>query len=334
MSPGDDPYVIHRGVLHHLSKQVLEENNYREDLIAVQQSFQQFESHVIETMQQAMEAFNSHVGGQAEKTRQLIADMTGTAQKVPVEHEWKVFAEKSRDILIDPNEPPRVVEDIKVPNQEHPSTKPLIEGSLERKSRNKLSWGYNTGYYVVTPSKFLHEFKDSDHTRKEPQPELSVYLPDATLGAPKEGKFEVKGKDRSKKMASKLTGSSELHFKAHSVEDAQKWFEAIKTAAEGAPVESTPASPTSPTDTAAASSSLAAAASPDSEKRAEEGHKPQEAGVMGEGEAASPAEDSKAAEAGIQSPPSPPVAEAGPSKAEATPPQTTPAVEEEKKQAA
>lgn len=287
MSPGEDPYVTQRGVLHRLSKQVLEENNYREDLIAVQQNFQQFEAHVVETVQQAMEAFNSHAGGQAEKTRQLIADMTSTMQKVPVDAEWKTFVSRSQDVLIDPAEPARTVESITFPNQDHQSTKALLEGSLERKSRNKLL-GYSTGYYVVTPSKFLHEFKDSDNVRKDPQPELSIYLPDATLGAPKGEKFDVKGKDRTKSLSSKLTGSSELHFKAHSAADATKWFEAIMTAAQGAPVQSTPASPISPSSPIAATtttSSLSAAATPPLDEKKSEDHAPQEAGVTG-GEAA------------------------------------------------
>lgn len=283
-SPQEDPYVIRRGVLHRLHKQVLEENNYRNDLIAVQANFEQFESHVVMTMQQAMEAFNTHAGSQAEKTRQLVADMTSTAQNIQPNSEWKAFIGRSQDILIDPDEPPRLVEAITFPNQDHRSTKPLMEGSLERKSRNKLSWGYSTGYYVVTPSKFLHEFKDSDNVRKDPQPELSIYLPDAVIGAPKGEKFEVKGKDIAKTMSSRLTGSSELHFKAHTAADAQKWFDAIKSAADGAPVESTPASPISPSSEGTIPASLAAAATHNKESGEE--HKAQEFGVVGGAEPA------------------------------------------------
>jgi hypothetical protein len=126
---------------------------------------------------------------------------------------------------------------------DHAATAPLIEGSLERKSRNKLSWGYSTAYYVVTPSKFLHEFKDSDNSRHEPKPELSIYLPDATIGQPNGEKFNIKGKDKSKTFSSKLSGSSELAFKAHTAEDAEKWFRVIKDVV-GATGPITPLSPT------------------------------------------------------------------------------------------
>lgn len=247
MNPSEDPYVIHRGVLHRLNKQVIEENNQRNDLISVQQNFEAFETHVVQVIQQAMEAFNQFAGGQAEKTRALYSDMLGAAQRVPPDFEWTGFVQRNSEVLINPNEGPRSVESITFPNQDHPAAKPLIEGSLERKSRNKLSWGWSTGYYVVTTSKFLHEFKDSDNIRKDPTPELSIYLPDATIGSPSGDKFNVKGKDKSKTMSSKLTGSSEINFKAHTAADAERWYEVIRNVAgatgPAVPYTSTPSSP-------------------------------------------------------------------------------------------
>lgn len=289
----DDPYVIHRGVLHRLNKQVLEENNHRNDLIAVQTNFQVFEAHVIHVIQEVMETFNTFAAGQAEKVRALYSDMLGAAQKIPADFEWKAFVGRSKDRLIDPNEDPRSVESIQFPNMEHPSTKPLIEGTLERKSRNKLSWGTQTGYYVVTPSKFLHEFKDSDNVRKDPTPELSIYLPDAIIGVPSGEKFNVKGKDRSGNMGGKLAGTSEFSFKAHTAAEAQKWFEAIRnvTNATG------PAPPTSPTPSppavAAEDKKLEAAPAAVAAAPAAAGEKPVVAVDT----------DHKAQEAGMSSPP-------------------------------
>lgn len=285
----DDPYVIRRGVIHRLSKQVMEENNHRNDLIAVQTNFKVFEAHVIHVIQEAFEAFNTFAGGQAEKVRALYADMLGAAQRIPPNFEWKAFSTRSKDILIDPNEDPRTVESIQFPNMDHSSTKALIEGSLERKSRNKLSWGYSTGYYVVTPSKFLHEFKDSDNLRNDPKPELSIYLPEAIIGAPNGDKFNVKGKDRSGSMGGKLVGSSELAFKAHTPAEAQKWFDIIRnvTGATG------PAPPTTPSPVLEDNKTLeaaAVAAVPANEKPTilTENLKAQEAGITGKDEVASP----------------------------------------------
>ena len=252
MNPSEDPYVVQRGVFHRLSKQVMEENNSRHDLISVQNNFQTFEGHIIEVIQQALMSFNQFVGGQAQKEQTLFADMLGTAQRIPPDFEWNQFVARNGDMLMDPNAPERTVDSINFANQNHSSTKALIEGTLERKSRNKLSMsGYSTGYYVVTPSKFLHEFKDNDNLRKDPVPELSIYLPDATIGATNGEKFNVKGKDVSKGLSSKLSGTSELAFKAHTAADAQKWFEVIRAAAGAGPTEpytSEPSTPVSPVE--------------------------------------------------------------------------------------
>lgn len=251
MTAAEDPYVVQRGVFHRLATQVIHENNNRHDLIAVQNNFAQFEHHVIEVIQSALESFNQFVGGQAQKEQQLYADILGTAQCIPFDFEWTQFVQRSGNMLVDPNGSERTIDGLAFPNHDHRSTKPLIEGTLERKSRNKLSMsGYSTGYYVVTPSKFLHEFKDNEYLKKDPVPELSIYLPDATIGTTSGEKFNVKGKDISKGIGSKLSGSSEIQFKAHTASDAQKWSEVIRTAAaagpSGAYSGSTPTSPISP----------------------------------------------------------------------------------------
>lgn len=284
----DDPYVIKRGVFHRLHKQVLEENAHRNDLIAVQNSFKDFEAHVLRTIQQAIEALSQLAGGQGDKVRALHADILGAAQRVPHDLEWNAFMGREGHRLVDPNEPPRSVDAITFPNMDHPGARPLIEGTLERKSRNKLSWGYAAGHYVVTPAKFLHEFKDTDDAKHEPKPELSVYLPGALVGAPSGDKFSVKGKDSSKTLSSKLSGSSELSFKAASSAEAERWFKIIKECADTV----APASPTSPSDAqspALATSSedpsanISRAATGDNKVAEEElKHAGQETGVTGE----------------------------------------------------
>ncbi|KAL1849356.1 hypothetical protein VTK73DRAFT_9920 [Phialemonium thermophilum] len=293
LSPHDDPYVIHRGVLFRLNHQILEENNHRNDLIAVQTNFQTFEAHIVQVVQQAMEAFNQFAGGQAEKARALFSDMLGAVQRIPPDFEWKRFESRSADKLVNPNEPPRMLESVQFPNMNHPSTKPLIEGTLQRKSRNKLSWGYQTGYYVVTPSKYLHEFKDSDNLRKDPTPELSIYLPDAIIGLPHQDKFSIKGKDESKKLSGKLTGHSEISFKANSTTAANQWVEVIKSVVgDSAQYAETEPSPDAEHDkkleAGAAETATTAAPLAPAEPATAAGtdHPAQEAGVIGTGASA------------------------------------------------
>ncbi|KAJ5550128.1 hypothetical protein N7535_001930 [Penicillium sp. DV-2018c] len=78
-----DPYLLKRGINHRLNNQVNEENNHRRDILAVQNSFQQFEAHVLQTVQSTLEQFNQHMSGQLDRQRGMYADILGTAQRIP-----------------------------------------------------------------------------------------------------------------------------------------------------------------------------------------------------------------------------------------------------------
>jgi len=225
----DDPYIVQRQVYHRLNKQVLEENNNRDDMISVQNHFAQFEAHVVQTFQQGMGQFNQVVSNMAEQTRHMYGDMLGTSQRIAPDFEWNGFMKRNGHVLIDPSAPKRSVESIGFPNQDHRSTQPLIAGSLERKG--KMLKRYEAGFYVVTPSKYLHEFKTDDDFNKEPTAENSLYLPDCLIGAVDGVKFNVKGKDTSGGLASKLSRAHEFSFKAHTPDDARRWHEIISSVA-------------------------------------------------------------------------------------------------------
>ncbi|KAJ5595135.1 uncharacterized protein N7459_001343 [Penicillium hispanicum] len=229
----NDPYILKRGINHRLNKQVIEENNHRNDILAVQNSFQQFEAHVLQTIQVVLDQFFQLMGGQLDRQRAMFADVLGTAQRIPPDFEWMNFCVRNDATLVNPDSPPRSFESISFPNQDHRSTQPLIEGSLERRSRAVIK-GYSTGYYVVTPARYLHEFKDTDDFRRDPTPELSLYLPDCVVGAIDGVKFNVKGKDVSSgKVGNAFHTTTELSFKAHSAGDAEKWWTVIKDATRG-----------------------------------------------------------------------------------------------------
>ncbi|KAK1051329.1 hypothetical protein LTR74_016837 [Friedmanniomyces endolithicus] len=230
LKAAEDPYILQRQVYHRLSRQVLEENNTRDDVLAVQNSFAHFEAHVVQTFQNGMAQFNQVVTNQAEQTRSMYGDMIGTTQRMPVDFEWNGFVKRNSNVLIDPSAPKRAVENIAFPNQDHRSTQPLIAGSLER--RGKMLKRYDTGFYVVTPSKYLHEFKTDDDFAKDPSPENSLYLPDSLIGAVDGVNFAVKGKDASKgSIGSKLSMAHEFQFKAHTPQDAQRWHDIISSVA-------------------------------------------------------------------------------------------------------
>ncbi len=230
VEPAHDPYVLQKGVEYRLYKQIMEENNNREDLLAIQNSFKAFEEHVIKTLQQAMSSFLQVVTTQADSTKHMYGDMVGRCTHIPLDFEWNGFVKRNNNILLDPHDQQRSMSNVNFPNQNHPATQPLIVGSLERK-RGVIK-SFSTGYYVVTPAKYLHEFKDDDSVRKDPTPEMSLYLPDCVIGAVNGQFFNVKGKDVSGgKVGSALHMTHELAFKAHTPADAEKWWEVIRGAA-------------------------------------------------------------------------------------------------------
>lgn len=253
-----DPYILQRGIHHRLNKQILEENNHRNDILKVQTDFSQFEAHVLQIVQAALSSFNQVMGAQADRHKAIYGDITATAQNIPLNFEWNGFVHRNEGVLVNPNSAPRSMTNIAFPNQGHRATKPLIEGSLERKSRGMGALkGYSSGYYAVTPSGYLHEFKDDDDFRRDPTPEHSLYIPDCVVGALDGTKFQIKGKSvAGGKLGSKMSISSDYAFKAHTAGDAEKWHAVIAgQAARGTFPDAGPGSATtSPITTSATTS--------------------------------------------------------------------------------
>ena len=242
-----DPYVIQRGIYHRLNKQIQEENNNKQDMLAVQNSFSSFETHVLTTIQQGIAQLIQILNQQNDNQTLMNNDTLAKAQAIPQDFEWNGFVQRNTHILIDPNAPPRNLSTISFPNQDHASTQPLIAGSLERKS--KMLKKYESGYYVVTPSKFLHEFKTDDDFARDPVPENALYLPDCTVGAIDGAKFNVRGKDVSKgKLGNKISMTHELAFRAHTAHDAALWWEVIRKCAGQVTEEQPVSEPNSPVD--------------------------------------------------------------------------------------
>jgi hypothetical protein len=209
----------------------------------VQNQFSQFESHIITTIQSALNSYNQFMSGQAERQKAMYADIAGTATNIPLDFEWNGFVKRNGNVLINPNAAPRTIDGISFPNQNHRATKPLIEGSLERKSRG-IGMGYKSGYYAITPAGYLHQFKDNDNFHSDPVPDVSLYLPDSSIGAVDGQKFTIKGKDSSgSKLGQKMSMSSEFQFKAHTSSDAAQWHSIIAGLTTGGATNSLPTSP-------------------------------------------------------------------------------------------
>jgi len=234
-------------------------------MLNVQNNFSTFEAHIVQTIQQGIAHFTTAVTASSETNKAMLMNMTNVAQSVKPLYEWHGFVRRNNSILIDPNVPNRSIETVGFSNQNHASTAALIQGSLERKSG--LLKKYDASYYVVTPSGYLHEFKNDDFLTRDPSPEMSLYLPDCVVGAINNGNaFNVRGKDASKgSIGSKLTGTHEFAFRAHSERDAEQWVRVLREmsgAASSARPNSTPASPISRTPTTVGSRVVSAQQQP------------------------------------------------------------------------
>lgn len=242
----NDPFILHKGVTYRLNKQIQEENANRQDMLNVQNNFSTFEAHIVQTIQQGIAHFTTAVNASGGQHQAMYTNIANMAQSIRPLGEWHNFVRRNNNILIDANTPNRSLDTVGFSNQSHASTQALIQGSLERKSG--LLKKYDASYYVVTPSKYLHEFKSDDFLTKDPSPEMSLYLPDCTVGAINNGNaFNVRGKDASKgSIGSKLTGTHEFAFRAHSERDAEQWIRVLRelSGVSGAMPNSTPVSPT------------------------------------------------------------------------------------------
>jgi hypothetical protein len=132
----------------------------------------------------------------------------------------------------------------------HCTTGQLIEGSLERKAHATGDVkAYSPGYYGITPVGYLHGYKSHDDFCKCLSPELSLYLPDCTVGAVDGATFTIKGNDVSgPKVAGKALLTYELDFRAHTPANAEEWWSIIRSAAGGNMSEGPPSEPNSPAD--------------------------------------------------------------------------------------
>lgn len=216
-------------------------------MLNVQNNFSTFEAHIVQTIQQGLAHFTTTVNASSDQDKATHVNIVNMANSVRPLGEWHGFVRRNNNVLIDPSSPARNIDAIAFPNQKHASTQPLIQGSLERKSG--LLKKYDASFYVVTPSKYLHEFKSDDFSSKDPSPEMSLYLPDCTVGAVANGtSFNIRGKDATKSsLSSKLSSTHEYSFRAHSDRDAEQWVRVLRevSGVSSALPNSTPASPVS-----------------------------------------------------------------------------------------
>jgi len=230
----EDPWYTNSLVARQLQKQVQEENALQKSIIIMQQNSEHFEEGVVRAIQTAWETFDNWSNRMSTSVQDTWATMGVLMKSVQPNTEWLAFAARS-DHLLDPETPLRNIDHINYPGKDDPSVLPVHEGMLERKKR--FTSNYSEGFYVLTPAGYLHELTSSDGY-KHPDPRLSLFLPECTLGAPstihsRSYKFHIegrKGNPNTSKGAGKLLGggSSAFTFRASNYEDMMEWWNDAK----------------------------------------------------------------------------------------------------------
>lgn len=229
----EDPWYTNMLVMRQLQKQVNEENALQKSIIIMQQNSAHFEEGVVRAIQTAWETFDSWQSRMAQQVQESWGNMGVLMKSIQPNTEWIAFAARS-DHLLDPETPLRNPDHINYPGKDDPSVLPVHQGILERKKR--YTKAYKEGYYVLTPAGYLHEHRSSDIT-KHAEPELSLFLPECTLGAPsslhaRSHKFHIEGKKGSpltrKSGSFSLSREHAYTFRARSHDELMEWWNDAK----------------------------------------------------------------------------------------------------------
>lgn len=228
----DDPYVQNILVAKQLQKQVLEENALQKSIIIMQQSSAHFEEGIVRSIQSTWQTFDEWQSRMSDTVQQTWRALGESMASLAPDREWIEFAART-DHLLDPETPLRNPETIEYPFKNDASVVAVHVGLLERKKKWSRSW--SEGYYVLTPSGWLHEYANSDPNGRT-SPIFSLFLPLCTLGPPStqrsrshkfqlEGKSDAQGSRRNSILPGKLGGGSHAYsFRARSHEEMMEWW--------------------------------------------------------------------------------------------------------------
>ncbi|KAH9459399.1 hypothetical protein Pst134EA_019552 [Puccinia striiformis f. sp. tritici] len=241
----DDPVLLHRQVEEQVKQQMNLENSLTRMIIEYQKKAFELEKRVNIDLQAVVNDFET-ARLSAEKSisgewHTIHAGVTGLNPEL----EWNEFAQRSGH-LIPEDVQMGDLEKINFEGHNEEITSPINVGLLERKKR--FTRNYKESYYILTPSGYLHEFKTSDPTKHQ-EPEMSIFLPNCTLGAPappsaKTFKWHIEGARRTSggantgslnKMKKSLhIGSKEVafSFKSRTHAEMMHWWELMQKVAQ------------------------------------------------------------------------------------------------------
>lgn len=223
----NDPYVLYRLTLQALDDQLAKENAHSDSLIVAEKNLQNLETHLVQVLQQATKLFSEVIAGFHSLSNETYFGIAYSFANISPEAEWSSFYNDNINQLVPYDRPLREISNVTFQNDNHPSTKPVVEGTLNRKE-GKILKSWTPGYYVLTQSHFLLQYESNNYVQ-DPSPELAIYLPESTVSgieSKDSGKFKftIHAKDQTRTVG--LTTKT-YSFKANTLSETEVWHRAI-----------------------------------------------------------------------------------------------------------
>lgn len=222
-SKENDPFIQARYANFRLKEKIASEQQSLDQVKSDEEHLGLFEASVVRDLQSVFAALSEIMGNHFDEQKRMFAEVTATAQVIPENFEWEQFFQRNNTTLINKDTQTPSPGEIGSPEWEHP-TNPAIDGFLERKHTLK---GYSEHYYVVTFSKYLHQFSSQATKDDSSSPELSLYLPHCELHKVDGAKFNLKGKNRAGGI---MSMSHDIQFKCANPGQSEKWVEILRNA--------------------------------------------------------------------------------------------------------
>ncbi|KAJ1552425.1 hypothetical protein HK405_011377, partial [Cladochytrium tenue] len=161
--PLKDPWLANMLVKRFLSAQLAKQAVTREAVLDQQRNIQVFEQVVIQHIRDVLSTWYSSRSRAMQPDREGFGLLSTALESVDPSTDWRLFRERRRDVIIDPDDPAAVADlnekDVPYEGRDDPKTLAIKEDVLWRNMPGVLrNRGHMPGLYVLTAAGHLHGF--------------------------------------------------------------------------------------------------------------------------------------------------------------------------------
>lgn len=226
-----DPFLVDLHARKALRHSLGEEQYLHDSQLNLQQSAKALEDAVVDTIKQTLARYGESVSREASELAamsQRIGSGIGAGQ---LDQEWAGFAQRqaAAGLFLPAGSKARTLESQTWQGKDHPATTPVWDRWLEKKS-GRLS-GYTTAFYIISPSRYMHEFKSND-LREDTDSSFSLYLPDCSIVSVSKEKEKSQKLVLRGKQVGGLHAEHDLTFRARDRADLMSFYAILGRAAD------------------------------------------------------------------------------------------------------